>query len=391
MAGYIFTLSKPEAVFDTIARGSYSTIMSEKWSVATEGTLGDFITMKPGDSVYFFSKRKVYGIGELVEVMPGQTVVENYPGATSVSVVGDDLISATALEDDSFAYSKSGDRTVKRWVIVFKPSPFFFSDGLDMDDLLTSNPRAFRSLRVFWKRSFIKFDDEEDLAFKTAILRRNAAVLADSSSHNTLHSDGDTTLERIRRRIGSSDRSLKVEALLADNRKEDASVGTEMQLELGLLSQLTHRDPETVDVFGSWDYLSHQVHASPAKAVDYMDKIDLFGYRWLPGYKPIIGGYLVAELKKDTAKGEDLHQIMKYVDWVRDQHCNGDYSLISAFLVARSFDLDSVQRQYPTTARSFIASQHPAQTAIWNRLRLISYQLDAAGHLTFSEVFIGDR
>ena len=65
MAGYLFTFSKEEEATECMKRGAYSTLMNPKWSSATEATLGDYVTMRPGDNVYFFSKRKIYGIGKI--------------------------------------------------------------------------------------------------------------------------------------------------------------------------------------------------------------------------------------------------------------------------------------------------------------------------------------
>ena len=49
-----------------------------------------------------------------------------------------------------------------------------------------------------------------------------------------------------------------------------------MAIEAGLIHQFSINDPHTCDLFGEWDYLSHQVIASPFKPIDYMDKMDLF-------------------------------------------------------------------------------------------------------------------
>ena len=48
-----------------------------------------------------------------------------------------------------------------------------------------------------------------------------------------------------------------------------------MALEATLCDVLTRHDDT---VFGHWDYISRQVVASPFKPVDYMDRIDIFGY-----------------------------------------------------------------------------------------------------------------
>lgn len=60
---------------------------------------------------------------------------------------------------------------------IFQTKPTFFTDGIDMDDLLSSNPDAFNSLRTFWKQSFIQLDDMENQAFKAAIIRMNETAL----------------------------------------------------------------------------------------------------------------------------------------------------------------------------------------------------------------------
>ena len=48
----------------------------------------------------------------------------------------------------------------------------FFKNGVDMDEVLLSNPEDFRMLRFFHKRSFIKLDDIENKALKTFIIQK---------------------------------------------------------------------------------------------------------------------------------------------------------------------------------------------------------------------------
>ena len=52
----------------------------------------------------------------------------------------------------------------------------------------------------------------------------------------------------------------------------------EMAIEAAILHKLSN-DSETL--FGKWDYISHQVPASPFKPVDYMDRIDIFAYKFI--------------------------------------------------------------------------------------------------------------
>ena len=104
-------------------------------------------------------------------------------------------------------------------------------------------------------------------------------------------------------------------------------------------------------MFGRWDYVTHQLVGSPPKPPDYNDWIDVFGYSYIPG-STTIGTYHVAELKQNIANGADVEQLLKYVDWVRDEYAYGDYSLIRSYLVAHDFD-DSALRATPLVGRRF--------------------------------------
>src|SRR5690606_35210869 len=67
-----------------------------------------------------------------------------------------------------------------RFLCTFKPAPYFFNNGIDMDDVLASSPRSFRMLRAFWKLSFLKIDEEENKALKDVILKNNEDCLYNS-------------------------------------------------------------------------------------------------------------------------------------------------------------------------------------------------------------------
>lgn len=373
MAGYLLTFSEKEDAEKCMEECVYTTLMNPAWGQAADGTLGDYVTMHAGDNIYFFSNRLVYGIGEIVDVVPGRCVTENFPGATSKEYVRQEDFEGKCLVPTS---SKEG--RVGRWVIAFKPAPMFLGHGVDMDDLLASNPDAFRSLRVFWKRTFIKLDDEENEAFKAAILRRNIVELNNF--------DGLPIEARIPEQLCFGDEP-NVLGLLASFRKEDGSLSREMLLETGLLYQLSKLDPRTCKVFGRWDYLSHQVNASPFKPVDYMDRMDVFGYRWIEGFRPIIESYLVAELKKDRAHVSDIPQVMKYVDWTCGEYAHGDYSLIRGFLIAHDFDENIVQNE--ESERDYVVGYRPSITKKWNCLRFVRYYVTESGYIQFS--LVGDE
>ena len=130
-------------------------------------------------------------------------------------------------------------------------------------------------------------------------------------------------------------------------------------------------------MFGTWDYLSHQVAASPFKPIDYMDKMDLFGYAYLTGFRPTKSRFLVAEIKKDNVTSQDVEQVMKYVDWVKDAYCHGDYEMIHAFLIAHEFDSGTVKHAEDVGVRKYAVGMRPTQSLEWRNLKLVRYSFNA--------------
>lgn len=127
--------------------------------------------------------------------------------------------------------------------------------------------------------------------------------------------------------------------------------------------------------FGTWDYVSHQVAASPFKPIDYMDKMDVFGYRYIKGFKTI-SKYLVIEIKKDAANDDVIDQIMKYVDWINQEYAHGDYSMIEAYVVAADFPDSVVNKKNEQCIRNFTKGYRPTQACTWNKCDLIKYVYD---------------
>ena len=276
MAGYVMTVKDKESLEKMVESGVYSTILPEpkngKWRQAQEGTFADYLSMKPGDSIYFFYKRKIYGIGEIVNV-GNDCKYLNFPKADIPSKYADIKIRSEELLWKESSLSN-------RCLCLFKPSPYFFKNSVDMDDVLNSNPDKFRRIRTLWKLSFIKIDDEENKALQDIILKRNESNLVDGknvySFDKKVHADIDKKLNREYR--------LNAYQIMLNALDADKKLKHEMAIEAYLCSIL-EKDNDTP--FGRWDYVSHQVAASPFKPVDYMDKMDIFGYRYIKGFKTI--------------------------------------------------------------------------------------------------------
>lgn len=374
MAGYIISINEKKnkgAIENCFSKGIYSTILSKPkgyWGIHHEGTFADYFGMKPGDNIYFFSDRKIYGIGKLIKLKK-DCKYWNYQGADFINKTELSSLKNTILYDE-------GTNEDNRCICCFEPSPLFFKEGIDMDDVLASNPSKFKMLRAFWKLSFIKIDNIENQALIDIFLKRNEENL--NTKKNVFEID-KTWHNRINQKVKD------FHLMRADNILQDTAEGNkikhEMAIEAGLVDILSMQENS---IFGKWDYISHQVVASPFKPIDYMDKMDIYGYRYVNGYTTI-SKYLVMEIKKDEADLGVVDQIMKYVDWVNTEYAYGDYSMIEAFVVASNFSEEVIERVRKLCIRNYTKGHRPTVASEWKNIRLIKYSFDN-GKLVFSEV-----
>lgn len=376
MAGYVITMDSLDSLKICIEQGYYSTNISHPsrniWGIPQEGTFTDFISMKKGDNIYFFIKRMIYGIGVLVDIADFDCKLQNYPDATLPTIQNFNAIKHLMILDDDESKLKN------RVVCFFRGEPNIFKSGVDMDDVLSYRPDSFRMLRALWKLSFVKIDDEENKALRDIILKRNEKYIDTKDNvhfeFNTIHSRA-LELFTPNRKVDASD-------IIASCFSED-SLRHEMAIEAGVISDIVN-DPG--NIFGSWDYVSHQVIASPFKAIDYMDKMDVFGYRYIKNYDTV-SKYLLIEIKKDGATIEVIDQLMKYVDWINQEYANGDYSMIEAFVVAYEFPQEVIDRKNEICIRNFIKGRRPTIAETWTSVRLIKYHYsEEKNRLVFVEL-----
>jgi len=373
MAGYIMTLDSEESLKKCIESGTYSTNLSQpngRWKTHHEGTFADFLSMKAGDNIYFFIKRKIYGIGVIKDVKTDCKFL-NYIDA-------DEPVEYTEKEYNDKLPLLSNATSNNRCFCTFRESPYFFKTGIDMDDALNSNPPAFRMLRAMWKVSFIKIDDDENRALVDIILKRNEEKITNGGDTFSVNSSIGDDIEK---RVTAAHRLTAYKLLLSC--AEDNKIKHEMAIEAALCEILIH-DNDTP--FGKWDYVSHQVVASPFKAVDYMDKMDVFGYRFIQGYSTK-SKYLVIEIKKDIANIDVIEQIMKYVDWIQSEYAFGDYSMIEAYVVALGFTDEVVEKRNSECVRYFTKGYRPSVSCKWSSVKLIQYEYNQTTmKLEFTEI-----
>lgn len=376
MAGFIFSIdssSGVEGLKKCIYDGDYSAIVPMDLSVLktkqiVASVLADYCSMKEGDNVYFLSKRCIYGVGKLVNIQE-DCKYKNYLRASVFEKI--DL-----LEEKDYPL-KLNDPCA-RWICFFSPEhkEGFFANGIDMDDVLQYKPSSFKMLRAFKDRSFIKIDDEENEALKQFIYLRNKDSREFYSFSDAEH-----------KRISAYDLSQYIikpqETLITQSIDGEASL--EMLIEASLVDSIQSNGFEN----STYDYVSHQVIASPFKPLSYIDKIDVFAYRFLenyPGSSKPVDQYLVLELKKGKTNAETVRQLMRYVDWISKEYASGDYSLIKAGVVAKDYVKADIQQVLTSECtRSYISSTHPNTTTIWNDASLYTYDIDENGFVQLAK------
>lgn len=377
MAGYVITMRSVEDIKQCMEQGIYSTeikhdaIKDRRWITPNEGTFSDYLAMKAGDHIYFFCKRVLYGIGELINI-GGDCKYLCYQHADNP------LVPKDASEYEECNPLIDGFNQSNRCMCLFRPAPQFFLRGVDIDAVLNSNPSAFRMLRALWKLSFIKLGPMEDRAMMDVILKRNEHAINDNDK--CFHFD-DTLHRELEQKDLTPYRFTYHELVRCASIEQETRLGHEMAIEASLCDILSHKD---IEPFGHWDYVSHQVIASPFKPIDYMDKMDVFGYRLIPGF-PTISKYLIIEIKKDGADAETIGQLMKYVDFVTNEYAHGDYSMVEAFIVAHDFNEDAERAYRDYAVRNYISGYRPVTAAVWHAVHLVRYRY-SDGVLRFEEV-----
>ena len=373
MAGYVFAIGGEENPVDVIRacaeEGVYATYINGLSPVPFEGTLADYMSMKPGDNIYFFCKRKYYGVGELISIGPDCKYC-NYPQASARTEVRYENIVDDLLVDFGAQSSHY------RWLCTFKGSPYFFEEGIDTDEILTYKPATFKMLRAFWKVSFIKLSDEENASLKEIFLLRR--------QHETETQTG-IFLERNDTHAVIAARDLDRYRITPKDMLQTCTTGIrtkhEMALEAAVVYDLCHSQ---IPQLGPWDYVSHQVVASPFKPIDYMDKIDIFAMRYLSGTK-IPCKYLVVELKRDAADPSTIDQLLKYVDWVCSEYAYGDYGAIDACIIAAEYP-DNIGNYYQDVVqRYYTLGSHPVRNKQWHALKLLKYAYED-GELSYVDI-----
>lgn len=380
--------------------GYYSTNLNMNsgtkiWAKIKVSTFTDYYSMRTGDYIFFFFNRKIYGVGEL-------TNIDNTDDCKFWAYENANIPTTKSVSSPIFDGIDLGNRCV----CFFKPIKLF-SYAIDMDEALTTYPNAFKSIRVIQGRSFIKIDDEEAQALYATITKSNLAC--SGKSVDWIPPTFDTS-----KHIIASNRfnknpnyySFTIESLLSNFMIRGVDgINEEMAIEAAAVECLNTGSSVALNKLS---YVSHQVSASPAKPVEYMEWMDVFGYTTESSLmsKAIsisfaIDQYYVIEIKRDALKLNHnrkkepkwvksnkavAHQLMKYVDWTAKNYASGKYPMVKGVIIANDFDDNFIDYCKKNCIRNYNSGYRDAMPSVWNDIELIKYSFN--GHIiTFEKVY----
>lgn len=378
MAGYIMTLSATESeinrqtgsanerkrkakyqkYLDIVKDGLYAThITNSRTKTVVEA---DFLGMRPGDNIYFFFDRNIYGVGTIKSFSPDTTVFKN--------IKIDDIDSP--LPTESFPF-----------IISFESDPMFFRKGVDTDDVLNASPNIVYALRFFQKKSFIHLDDEENNIVKSILIYKNEkAILSKDKNMICDSSNQINNFKKLKYLILQYSITYKLNGYdyFVAGLNNHGIVNSETRIE-GLILDYVK---QSTNLFGKIDFLSRQYPASPAKPSEYINKMDLFGYRYIDGFENerIVSKYIVMELKTKEINQDAILQTMKYVDWIVKKYAHGDYSRVKAYVIGKNL-VGSISDYSKDITRYYISSTShrtdsqgvDVTTEEWNDMNFVSY------------------
>ena len=379
MAGYIMTLSASES---EIARQTGTTINEKKkkakyqkyLDIVNEGIYAtlikntrtktvveaDFLGMKPGDNIYFFFDCNIYGVGTIKSFGRDATVFKN----DSENQVKE------LLSPELFPF-----------IISFESDPIFFRKGVDTDDILNASPDTVYALRFFQKKSFIHLDDEENHIIKSILIYKNEnAILTKDSTQICNQANLESNYRKLKNLILQYTSIYKLNGYdyFIEGLNSQGVINNETRIEGKILDSVKYPD----NIFGKIDFLSRQYPASPTKPSEYINKMDLFRYRYIKGFENerIVSKYIIMELKTKEINQDAILQTMKYVDWVVKKYAHGDYSRVKAYVVGKNLSGSMIDYNKDITRYYISSTNHRTDsqgidviTEEWNDMNFVSY------------------
>lgn len=381
MKGYVFTVNKGVPIGKILNRG-YFGVRLTKHPTALYATLADFCTFKPKQKVFFFQERWLYGIAEFASPAPLHL---NFPGSDAHG-----LAEVTYSRSEEALTSDSGNEEWQQipYVFAFKSSPYLFERGVDMDEALSTPNFDAWGLRFMSGKSFFELNDSDTDTLTKIFMQRFAnsgKTLPEearpdpfTAKLSALFQESHTGSFNLTNTVVRLNRFVMPRA----GRVENENILHGMFVE-ALQSNESFLPLSRKGLIRTAAY--HELPASPPKPAEYADSIDVFctlATRENPGV-PL--HFEVIELKSDILpwSGETaathLSQVMKYVDFVARNYAGGNYSAVTAYLIASQFSDDFKILKSELARRTYVLDPHDegAATRTWDSLHLMRYRWDA--------------
>jgi len=402
MKGVIFSISRDKTnendVLNILQEGFYGIWQPpskewnvEEWNSAQAGTFADYLTLLPGDKVFFFRDRMIYGIGELrvpKEIGGNTPALLNYPDSSYPN--------PTEPKEQDVIFAGSDWKRL-RVVFPFVPGPIIFRKGIDMDEALGS-PFAhfFWGLRFWQGYSFRQLGEEETRGLTEIFLRR----FDDEREWLSPRRSEEEQLKKIKDNFHGvfSARNL-VTKHLGDYLDSDGTFKKENWLHALIIEYLKENNPKWNEFLYDKNRKNvfREVPASPPKPPVWADSMDILATSSHPKQKEVTTHYTVLEIKKDDVSVNDprqfnqiVTQIMKYVEFLAKNYTEGNYGAISAFYVAKSFSTQFMnfyeeslnvkpqeESKLTPIGRLYVLDPHEEKPVkVWNNLKLMEYSWD---------------
>lgn len=346
-------------------------------------TLADLATVRANDLVFFFFKRRIYGVGR---------------------VIGSDNAPCASFRTDASDPAKPPrDDEVICPTIVFDPHPAWMDDGLDMDDLLMSAAGdALPGIRMMAGKSFFQLETDEAIWLRNQFLSSPTAA---TSRQLAVPSElaGRIRQSLARRELGPLDaafviRKRHVARAVGRGDARKTILGAEDVLHHALIDLIQSAVGGAGPPVGR-DLLAifHEFRASPVKPAEYADAIDVLAVARPTGEEtrmlPVF--YDVWEMKKDKLSTMDaflpvLRQGMKYVDFICGTRAARNYGRVRLNIVASKLpdSVESMLSEMIKYKRNYIESTRGGQLnqETWEDLRLFEYSVSTGEALQLVNV-----
>lgn len=406
MKGFVFSLGGDKPIDEILTRGLFGVWQPnpyradrtdadwrrDRWSREQISTFADYLTINPGDLIFFFRDRMIYGIAEAISLEDtpgGNCALLNYPDSHLPSPADPNGRFDGLITKDDEAYWK-----YIRVVVPFVPSPLMFKEGIDMDEVLGApGCEFFWGLRFWQGFSFKQLTSHEASFLKEAFMRRFAN--ADNVTIAEYSTEGEKALRTRLRCKDYGHLSLRdlvlrqPDAYFNDYGGRSERFRYESMLK-GLLIEHIRRGYDSLGPLSKQGVVDvyHELAASPPKPPVWADKIDIMVAARYSADVDIHVTYDIIELKIDEMSvgpiqtfDKQISQLMKYVDFISSNWCGGNYGAVRAFYIARGYSRQAIkeiemakERGYTITRNYVLNPRERQPTRKWDGLNFLKYE-----------------